>query len=80
MVLGEVDRHKAKEIEKQFLNAFGESAVADGTFLDGIQFKQKETVCGAKALATEGMVSREEIAADDAHQFHEMEVIFFRKG
>ena len=57
MVLSEVDGHKAKEIEKQFLNAFGESAVADGMLLDGIQFKQKETVCGAKALAAERMVS-----------------------
>ena len=26
------------------------------------------------------MVGREEIAADDAHQFHEVEVVFFRKS
>ena len=67
MAVGEVDGHKAKEIEEQFLDALREPAVADGALLDGVQLKQKETVCGAKALTPEGMVSREEIAADDAH-------------
>ena len=67
MVLGEVDGYKTKEIEEQFLNAFGKPAVADGSFLDGVKFKQKETVCGTEALATERMVSREEIAVDDPH-------------
>ena len=56
-MLGEVDGHKTKEIEKQFLDALGKPALADGALLNGIQFKQKETVCGAKALAAERMVS-----------------------
>ena len=72
MVLGEVDGYKTKEIEEQFLNAFGKPALADGALLNGIQFKQKETVCGTEALATKRMAGREEIAVDDAHQFHEI--------
>lgn len=55
MMLSEVDGHKTKEIKKQFFYALGEPAVADGTFLDGIQFKQKQAVCGAKALTAERM-------------------------
>ena len=66
-MLGKVNRHKTKEIEEQFLNAFGKPAVADGSFLDGVKFKQKEAVCGTEALATERMVSREKIAVDDPH-------------
>ena len=79
-MLGEVDGHETKEIEEQFFDALGESAVADSALLDGVQFKQKKTICGAKALTTERMVSRKKLAADDAHQFHEMVIIFFRKG
>ena len=45
MMLGKVNRHKTKEIEEQFLYTLGESAVADSTFLNGIQFKQKQTIC-----------------------------------
>ena len=67
MVLGEVDGYKTKEIEEQFLNAFWKPSVAYGSFLYGVKFKQKEAVCGAEALATERMVSREKIAADDSH-------------
>ena len=61
MVLDEVDGHETKEIEEQLLYALRESAIADGALLYGVQFKQKETIGGAEALATEGMVSREEI-------------------
>ena len=67
MVLGKVDGYKTKEIEEQFLNAFGKPAVADGSFLDGVKFKEKEAVCGTEALAAKRMAGREEIAADDAH-------------
>ena len=66
-MLGEVDGHKTREIEKQFLDAFGESAVADSTFLDGIQFKQEQTICCPETFAAERVVGRKEIAADDAH-------------
>lgn len=55
-MLGEVDGHKTKEIEKQFLDALREPAVADSAFLDSVQFKQKQAICGAKALTTKGMV------------------------
>jgi hypothetical protein len=56
VVLSEVDGHQTKEIEKQFLDALGEPAVADSAFLDSVQFKQKQAICGAKALTTKGMV------------------------
>ena len=42
VMLGEVDGHKTKEIEKQFLDALREPAVADSAFLDSVQFKQKQ--------------------------------------
>ncbi len=51
MVLSEVDGNKTKKIKEKFLYALGESAVADGTLLYGVQFKQKQAICGAKALA-----------------------------
>ena len=46
------------------------------SFLAGVE----QTVSGAKTLAAEGMVGREQVAADDAHQFHKVVHIFFRKG